>query len=203
MESLTFAPLNSEDQQNYNRFLKRITKFGSPRSNHCLSNCWAHLTVPSSAGYGQIMFQSKAWLIHVYSWWIHNGKPEKQPGYDVSHKCDNKECCNPEHLEYITHTQNVRDGVERVRVIKPKKEKKKGDYKATSASYKPGDQSGEKNTTAVLTWEKVKEIRAAHAAGLKYGDLKRLSETYCVTVRAIENVINHKSWKENISGKYI
>ena len=194
MESFIFRPLSAQDDCNYKKFMSKINKEGQCKEE--FSRCWSHITAPSSSGYGQIMFQNKAWGLHVYSYWIHNGKPELLKGYDVSHKCDNKECCNPEHLEYISHIKNVQDAVERVRVIKPKKEKKKGSYMATSASFKPGDQSGENNSTAILTWEKVREIREIHSKGLKYGDLKKMSEKYNVCVRAIENIINKKSWVE-------
>ena len=36
-------------------------------------------------------------------------------GYVAGHKCDNKRCLNPEHLEVITNKQNVQDGHKRVR----------------------------------------------------------------------------------------
>ena len=190
MNTFIFRPLSEQDDRNYNKFISKIIKTGNK------PGCWSHTTAKSSSGYGQIMFQMKAWGLHEYSYWIHNGKPELLKGWDVSHKCDNKECCNPDHLEYITHTQNVKDAVARVRKIKPKKETKDGNYTATPGSYKPGDQKGENNTTAILDWVKVREIRATHAHGLKYGDLKRLSEKYNVCVRAIENIINNKSWIE-------
>jgi len=173
----------------------KINKLGSPRT-HGLSQCWTHTTVSSSSGYGQIMFQTQAWGLHRYSFWIHNGKPELIKGWDTSHKCDNKECCNPDHLEYIPHEQNVLDAVQRVKIIKPNKIKKAGTYKATSASFKPGDMAGENNSTAVLNWEKVREIRMTHSKGLKYGDLKKMSIKYGTTVRSIENVINKKTWTE-------
>lgn len=194
MESFIFRPLSEQDERNYTKFMSKIDTNGKTKEG--FSQCWTHTTSCSSSGYGQIMFQMKAWGLHAYSYWIHNGKPDIVNGNDVSHKCDNKECCNPTHLEYISHTKNVQDAVERIRVIKPKKEKKKGNYKATSASFKPGDQLGENNYTAILTWENVREIREIHSKGLKYGDLKKMSVKYGVCVRAIENIINKKSWLE-------
>ena len=196
MEPFILNTLSVEDKANYYKLMSKIIKFGSPRSNHCLSQCWTHTTGASSSGYGQISIAGEMWGIHRYSYWIHNGKPELPKGYHVSHACDNKECSNPEHLSLKTVKENVIEAVERIRVIKPKKEKKQGNYTATSASFKPGEQKGENNTTAILTWEKVREIRDIHSKGLKYGDLKKMSEKYGVCVRAIENIINKKSWVE-------
>jgi len=171
--------------------MSKIIKTGSK------PDCWSHSTGPSSSGYGQITIDSRLWGLHRYSYWIHNGKPDLPKGFHVSHSCDNKECANPEHLSLKTASENAKEAVERVRIIKPKKEKKKGDYKATPGSYKSGDQKGENNTTAILDWDKVREIRATHARGLKYGDLKRMSEKYGVCVRAIEHIIKNKTWIES------
>lgn len=124
MELFIFRPLSTQDDYNYNKFMSKIVKDG--RINDELSQCWSHITGPSSSGYGQIMFQRKAWGLHVYSYWIHNGKPELPKGYHVSHACDNKECSNPEHLSLKTIQENIIEAVERIRVIKPKKKRKKG-----------------------------------------------------------------------------
>jgi len=150
----------------------------------------------SSAGYGQIMFQNKAWLTHTYSYYIHNGKPELLTGMVVAHKCDNKECANPEHLEYITHTQNCKDAVERIREKKPEKEKRFGNFIPSSASFKSGEQLGENNMNSKLNWEKVREIRARYKAGLKYGELKKMAEEYGVAYITMQKIVSNKLWIE-------
>lgn len=41
-------------------------------------------------------------------------------GLVVGHKCDNPRCCNPSHLEAITHGQNTRDAIARgLRYVNP------------------------------------------------------------------------------------
>ncbi len=177
--------------------MSKINKFGSPRNNHSLSGCWSHRMGISSSGYGQIMFQYKAWHHHVYSWWIHSGKPEFKEGYDVSHKCDNKECCNPEHLEYITHEQNCLDAVARVRTLLPEKPKREGNFIASGGSWKKGEQSGENNVNSKLDWVKVRAIRARHKAGLKYGELKKMAAEYGIAYNTIQKIVDNSLWKES------
>lgn len=184
------------DKQNYEKFMSKINKFGSPRSNHSLSGCWTHITSVSSGGYGQIQFQNQKWDMHRYSYYIHNGKPELLVGMVVAHKCDNKECCNPDHLEYITHEQNCKDAVARIRTIKPKKEKREGNFHATSGSIKPGEQLGEANNNAILNWDKVRAIRARHKAGLAYGGLKKMAEEYGVKYITMQRIVANTLWIE-------
>ena len=188
--------LTDLDKKNYAKFMSKINKFGSPRNNHSLSGCWTHRMGVSSNGYGQIMFQMKAWLTHAYSYYIHNGKPELQDGMVVAHKCDNKECCNPEHLEYITHEQNCKDAVARIRTIKPQKEKREGNFIASSASFTSGEQLGENNMNAKLNWEKVRAIRSRHKAGLAYGGLKKMAEEYGVKYITMQKIVANKLWIE-------
>ena len=38
-------------------------------------------------------------------------------GYDVDHLCFNSRCCNPVHLETVTHKENVRRGRIRERLL--------------------------------------------------------------------------------------
>jgi len=188
--------LTELDKQNYAKFMSKVNKFGSPRSNHSLSGCWTHRLGVSSCGYGQIMFNGKAWLGHRYSYWIHNGKPEMEKGWVVAHKCDNKECCNPEHLEYITHDQNCKDAVTRIRTINPEKPKREGNFIAPSTSFKPGTQTGENNLNSKLTWEKVREMRARHRAGLAYGGLKKLATEYGIAYITAQKIVGNKLWIE-------
>jgi hypothetical protein len=102
----------------YDAFYSKINKKGSPRTNHSLSGCWTHSTAASSSGYGQIWINNKPWNLHRLSWFLHNGCPENQDHsfyrshkYHVAHLCDNKECCNPEHLQLQTCEKNIQDGV--------------------------------------------------------------------------------------------
>jgi AraC-like DNA-binding protein len=50
-------------------------------------------------------------------------------GYELDHLCKNKPCCNPDHVEPVTHTENMRrspttkltpDDVRKIREMKPR-----------------------------------------------------------------------------------
>jgi hypothetical protein len=92
----------------------------------------------SGNGYGKVKFKGKQMGAHVFSWIIHNG--EFQPGLMVLHKCDNRKCCNPDHLFIGTHAENMKDGVSKKRFHSlrgedhPKHKLTKGDVEAIRMS---------------------------------------------------------------------
>jgi len=188
---MNFLPLTKIDQQNYDSFCQKIDKYG--RENETMTQCWKTTASLSAQGYGQMWCQGKLWQLHRFSYWIHNGQPELVKGMDVSHKCDNKECCNPEHLEYISHRQNCLDAVERIREVAPKKEVKKGNW---SHVNQLGDQSGENNVKAKLDWERVREMRADYAANKKYGYLTKLAKKYGIAYTTAQKIVDNSLWKE-------
>ena len=68
-------------------------------------NNWAKSL--QSNGYGQIGINGKPELVHRASYETYKGKiPE---GLFVLHSCDNRKCCNPEHLSVGTQQQNIDD----------------------------------------------------------------------------------------------
>jgi hypothetical protein len=67
--------------------------------------CWNWLGVINKNGYGQftlnVFVRNTTCMAHRVSYEIHKG--EIPPGYDVHHKCRNRTCTNPEHLELMLH----------------------------------------------------------------------------------------------------
>jgi hypothetical protein len=88
------------------RFLKNIEK---------TLGCWNWTGAVNAYGYGVITVGGrigKQWKAHRYSWVYHNGTiPESDGphGTVVMHKCDNRLCVNPDHLELGSQADNVRD----------------------------------------------------------------------------------------------
>ena len=74
-------------------------------------NCTEHDGYIMPNGYGQVRRQGKTWLAH--RWSAHAAHGPCPPGQVVRHKCDNRRCINPEHLEYGSQGDNLNDRKER------------------------------------------------------------------------------------------
>jgi hypothetical protein len=191
-----------EYQEHWIKFWKKIEKRGSPRI-HPFTQCWAHTTAPSSNGYGQIWIQNKPWNLHRLSWFLHNGCPTDEldnfyntRAFHVAHLCDNKECCNPEHLELQPVITNVGNGVKLrdSKKDKPVKIKREGNYKKTSGALTSDMTKGESNVKAILTKEQVIEIRRRYVAGLKYGELKKMVDEFGVKYVTLQAIVGGRIW---------
>lgn len=69
--------------------------------------CWVPTLRARIKGYVPMDFRHVRTLVHRWMWVAYVG----DPGPVLDHKvCDNKECCNPAHLEPATHRQNILRG---------------------------------------------------------------------------------------------
>jgi len=76
-------------------------------------DCW-NWTAHLSGGYGQLKIEGEMVSAHRYAWSSVNGPvPDSMM---ILHKCDNKLCCNPEHLYCGTAKDNMRDKSRRCRM---------------------------------------------------------------------------------------
>lgn len=71
-------------------------------------DCWEWTASGKLAGYGHIRVNGRLWLAHRYSWTL--AGRELTEGLVLDHICDNKKCVNPDHLQQVTHRENILRG---------------------------------------------------------------------------------------------
>lgn len=121
-------------------------------------------------GYGNFYLGHRYETAHRASWILYRGViPE---GMFVCHKCDNRNCVNPDHLFLGTPKDNIRDMI------------RKGRARGVSAG-------GENHPIAKLTHVEAREIRELRRTGLK---LKEISKRYGVSEATVSYVCSGKIW---------
>lgn len=99
--------------------------------------CWKWNGYKNDKGYGMfgVGGSHDVRLVHRYSWELKNGKVPD--GYEVCHKCDVRDCVNPEHLFLGTHLENMQDMVA------------KGRWRPHKSCKKPTSSVGDKSASMV------------------------------------------------------
>lgn len=142
------------------RFWQRVDKSGGDGA------CWPWIGSKHADGYGKLRWSGASLLAHRTAYELTNGKIPG--GLCVRHKCDNRPCCNPAHLEVGTWADNVNDKVERGRQIR-----------------------GEQSPQAKLTAAEVEDIRR----GFRNGTTRyELADRFGVSHAQICNIINGRRW---------
>jgi len=78
------------------------------------SGCWEWRGKVGHNGYGLLEQSGRNWRAHRFAYTLAKGEiPE---GKMVLHSCDNRVCCNPDHLRIGTAKDNWRDAIERERL---------------------------------------------------------------------------------------
>ena len=70
--------------------------------------CWVWRDGRTRLGYGKIKRDGVNLLAHRFAWTREHGPIPK--GLELDHLCRVRACVNPEHLELVTHAENVRRG---------------------------------------------------------------------------------------------
>jgi len=133
-------------------------------------DCWEWVGACDSGGYGRMGLDGKYHPVHRLAYKSIYGNISDK--INVLHTCDNRKCCNPNHLFLGTDKDNAIDKV------------RKGRQQRLC---------GELNGRCKLTNEQVKEIRILYSTN-NYS-YTQLSNKYNVTKANISNIINYKLWK--------
>lgn len=128
--------------------------------------CVSH--APGKDGYPRATVEGVWDRVHRHAY--RKFKGEIPDGMVVRHKCDNRLCCNPDHLEIGTQADNARDRVERGR----------GAY-------------GERNGRAKLTLAQVRDMNWLRLLGVSAGDL---ATHYKVHVSTVYRALTRKTWRQ-------
>lgn len=71
-----------------------------------VNDCWIWNGSVDSRGYGQLRSNGKTWRAHRFFYSELVGQIPSR--YQIDHVCRNKLCVNPDHLEAVTQTENIR-----------------------------------------------------------------------------------------------
>ena len=138
-------------------------------------DCWEWQATKIHNGYGHFRLDGELELAHRASYIFTHGEIPNIDGTDfrgtcVLHTCDNRACCNPEHLFIGTHTDNMKDMMEKGRGNKPQ---------------------GERHGCAKLTEKDVAAIRDLYDYGWYQYEIASL---FGVGQTAISDIITKKKW---------
>lgn len=74
-----------------------------------IGDCWEWTGYRNDLGYGRIRLEGRGVLVHRAVWEMLVGPIA--PGLELDHLCRIPACVNPDHLEPVTHQENVRRGI--------------------------------------------------------------------------------------------
>jgi HNH endonuclease len=132
------------------------------------NGCWTWNGNKDKDGYSIFGFRKKTLKAHRISWQIH--KKEKIDGISVLHKCDNRECTNPDHLFLGMAKDNILDMIKKGRRVAAK---------------------GEKHSRAKLNNQNVIEIRNLVQKGLTH---RAIAKMFNVDNTLIRDIKSRKIW---------
>ena len=132
-----FKPMPELTEEQISYFWERV----SPTDNN---GCRLWTGAATTRGYGHVVFNGTVYICSRIVALLTHGKPES--GQVARHEvCENPPCCEPLHILWGTHSQNVQDTIRHGR--------------PWAIGNCPDKQRGEKNHQAKLTQENVEIIR--------------------------------------------
>jgi hypothetical protein len=132
-------------------------------------DCWGWSGRLERDGYARIKWDGKMYMAHRVSWEVHKGPiPE---GLDILHTCDERWCCNPDHLFPGTTQDNTADMWRKGRAA---------------------PQDGENNGYAQLNRDEVRQIRRLLAEGRHTQE--EIGRMFWVGRGAVKSIKRGETW---------
>lgn len=165
-------PIRKFDASKAERIWRYVEKRGA-------DECWPWTGGSVVGGYGIVVLAGgKRERAHRAMWEITNGPIPPSDAYHgtvVMHICDNRICCNPNHLRLGTQGDNTRDMVDKGRNI-------------ILRQYGKG--AAHMLATPGMTDSAIREIRAAPKAACR-----AMAEKYGLRIENVYNIRNRRTWK--------
>jgi hypothetical protein len=148
-------------------------KFWSKVDKGAENECWIWTGAKRWNGYGKFIHNYKTILAHKASFEINRGTIGD--GLVVCHSCDNRACCNPNHLWLGTQAENMQDMFK----------------KGRNAKSKPKG-SCERHPRAKLKNSDIPEIKKLYSNG---ESSRSIGKKYGVSKTMILFIVKDKNWK--------
>ena len=151
------------------RILARLV----PAGNGCLE--WSGYRQPN--GYGQTSLDGRLMPAHRAMYQAHHGVNLSRD-QDVCHACDNRACCNIDHLFVGSSTVNMRDARSKGRHV--------------SITHPESFPRGERSYRAKITEAQAIEIKRLISIGLSCGEI---AKRFPISRDGVSKIKHNKSWK--------
>jgi hypothetical protein len=144
------------------------------------NKCWEWQGCVNSNGYGSMMVSQKSYSAHriiyalTFPGRINFSAPkDKSLKQFILHKCDNRLCCNPNHMELGNYNDNNKDAA------------KKGRSKAPR---------GAEHKKAKLTQEQAEQVRLIHKTGLTFVQIGKM---FNIHANNISRIVKFRAYVES------
>lgn len=163
-------------KNNPENFWSRV-QIGTP------DECWEWQGAKTSAGYGNLGWHGTNVQAHRVAYYLRNGGIALTTSFRLAgrakryrrfvlHKCDNRWCCNPDHLFLGSLRTNMLDAYRKGRKVQPKSQ----------------------HANAKLTPAQVVAIRKRYNGGET--TQRQLADEFKVSQRAVSLIVRHETYKD-------
>ena len=141
-----------------------------------VDDCWPWTGKVNDSGYGSFTVSGDARGAHVWAFMLATGTVDPDR---VMHTCDNRRCCNPNHLFEGSSSDNAKDCWQKGR-----------NFYQRNPEARP---RGTTHANAKLTAAQVSAIRTSYSTGM-YRQVD-LAKRYKVSQRVISLIVRRESYK--------